>query len=77
MAYTNAWNETTPLGTADANTIDDIFRSSKVDLRERLNSILGVAIGTALADPVVASGSSLATLRSELTTIQGNALLVE
>lgn len=36
MAYSAVWDETAPLGTAAANTIDDIFRSGKRDLRERL-----------------------------------------
>lgn len=60
MAYTNTWSETAPLGTADANTIDDLFRALKVDVRERINSLLGVAIATALADPVTPVTASLA-----------------
>lgn len=78
MPYTNAWNETTPLGSASANTIDDLMRQSKLDLRERINSLIGVAIGTALADPVVAAGTDLTSLKSvndtqttNITTLQG------
>lgn len=38
MPWTNAWDETQPLGSAFASTIDDIVRQLKLDLRERLNS---------------------------------------
>ncbi len=40
MAYTAAWDETVPLGTAAANTIDDLFRNLKRDLRERIADYL-------------------------------------
>lgn len=72
MAYTDVWNEGLPLGSANANTIDDIIRTLKLDWRERLNSVLGVAIGTPLADPVTPAGTDLVTLRSELTSAEGN-----
>jgi hypothetical protein len=62
MAYTDTWNENTPLGSDPANTADDNFRSLKLDIRERLNSIIGAPIGTALADPVVASTSALSNI---------------
>ncbi len=52
MAYTNTWDETAPLGTAAANTIDDIIRQLKVDIRERMNSILD-ATGQWDDDPIV------------------------
>lgn len=38
MAYTNAWDETSPLGSALVSTVDDIIRQLKLDLRERLSA---------------------------------------
>jgi hypothetical protein len=38
MAYTQAMDEATPPGGANANTADDEFRSLKRDIKERLNS---------------------------------------
>lgn len=43
MPYTHAWDETQPLGSADPGTIDDIFRQLKLDIRERMDSILDPA----------------------------------
>lgn len=43
MPYTRTWDETQPLGSADPGTIDDIFRALKVDIRERMDSILDPA----------------------------------
>jgi len=37
MAATNPWDETKPLGTEAANTLDTIIQTLKLDLRERLN----------------------------------------
>lgn len=71
MPYVRTWDENAPAGTQDASLIDDDFRNLKVDLRERLNTVLGVAIGTALADPLIAVASSLTTLRSHLTAVEG------
>lgn len=73
MTYTNTWAESQPAQVNAANTLGTSDRTIKQDFRERLNSLLGVAISTALADPIVASTSSIATLRAELTAI--NALL--
>lgn len=42
MAYTNVWSDSTPLGTAAANTIDDIFRALKVDIEQRLIDLHGM-----------------------------------
>lgn len=36
MAFTNAWDETAPLGTALRNTLDTIIQQVKLDVRERL-----------------------------------------
>lgn len=41
MAYSNVWSDTAPTGAEAANTIDDIFRSLKVDVEQRLIDIFG------------------------------------
>ena len=53
MAYTRSWDETAPLGSAQASTIDDILRNLKIDLRERLN----VLFTDFTTDPVVANAN--------------------
>jgi len=53
MTYTNTWNESVPVGGAPANTADDWLRQEKLDLRERLNTIMGYSPSTPLADPVI------------------------
>lgn len=50
MPYTNTWNDTTPLGSEPANTIDDIFRSLKVDIEQRFVDIFAMPNFT--ADPL-------------------------
>lgn len=42
MAYTRTWNEATPPDTAAANTIAQLIRNKSIDMRERLNSVLGI-----------------------------------
>lgn len=42
MAYTNVWSDTTPTGSEAANTIDDIFRSLKVDIQQRFIDIFAM-----------------------------------
>lgn len=54
MAYTNAWDETQPLGTAAANTLDDIIRQLKLDVRQRMESI----VENWSADPVKLKGTT-------------------
>jgi hypothetical protein len=36
MAYTNAWDEAAPAGSADADTLDTIIQAKMKDMRERL-----------------------------------------
>lgn len=43
MSYTNVWSDASPLGSAAANTIDDIFRALKVDIEQRLSDLHGIA----------------------------------
>ncbi len=40
MAHTNAWDETTPLGSENASTADNYLRQHRLDLGERLGAIL-------------------------------------
>lgn len=52
MAYSNAWDETAPQGSlVDANQLDDLIRQLKLDIRERMNTILA-ADGQWDDDPV-------------------------
>lgn len=53
MPYTNVWNLALPDGEEPAPTIDEIIRQLRLDLTERFNSLLGLPLDTALADPVV------------------------
>lgn len=39
MAVTNAWDESTPLGTEDASVLDNYARQHRLDLGERLESM--------------------------------------
>lgn len=71
MAYTNSWDESLPLGSAAANTVDDVLRQEKLDLRERINSLMGVAIGTAFSDPIIAPPNDMASMRAEITALEG------
>lgn len=50
MAYTNVWNDAVPTGSEAANTIDDIFRSGKVDIEQRFIDIFAMPNFT--ADPL-------------------------
>lgn len=52
MAYTKAWNESAPLGTADAGTLDTIIQDVKVSLRERLEQVIP-NFGTDATDPKI------------------------
>ncbi len=52
MAYSNAWDESAPLGTAAANTLDTIIQQLKLDIRERMNTILD-STGQWADDPIV------------------------
>lgn len=46
MAFTRDWNEATPLGTADANTLDTIIKNGEVDISDRLkNMVYGFIAG--------------------------------
>lgn len=50
MAYSRAWSNVTPSGSALANTVDDEIRNLRVDIQERLDTILGA--GKWATDPI-------------------------
>lgn len=41
MPYTNPWSDNTPLGSNAADTMDDNMRRARLDVAERMNTILG------------------------------------
>lgn len=49
MAYTNTWSDTIPLGSADADTIDDAIQQLRKDIHDRMDDI----VEDWTADPVV------------------------
>jgi hypothetical protein len=53
MPYTRAWDETTPPGSARSDTIATELRNLERDIRERLDSLLG--LGDMTADPLRAT----------------------
>ena len=50
MAYSRAWSNITPTGSALANTIDDEVRNLRQDIQERMDTLLGA--GKWATDPV-------------------------
>jgi hypothetical protein len=55
MARTYTWSDSVPLGSVSSGSIDDEIRKLRVEIRELLNQLMGVAEGTALADPIIAA----------------------
>lgn len=51
MAYSRVWSDTSPSGSALANTIDDEVRNLRVDVRERFDTLIGA--GAWATDPIV------------------------
>ncbi len=68
MAYTNTWDENVPTDNDLANTIDDLFRTLKLDLRERLN----VIFEDFSADPVVPKQSAYGAKDDKRITFHGS-----
>ena len=56
--YSRSWDESAPLGSAQAASIDELFRYLKIDIRERLNDILD-ASGQFDDDPIVLDTSGV------------------
>ena len=50
MAYTRVWSETRPLGTQRVKELDDEIRFLRVDISERLVTLLGITMS---ADPLL------------------------
>lgn len=51
MAYTNVWNTTNPVGSDPASNADDDIRKLRLDIQERMDTVLGT--GNWTVDPVV------------------------
>ena len=71
MPYTRTWNTNTPLGSLDADQIDDNAREKLVDIEERMNDILGTD-SDMTDDPIVPPGNSLTELRDDIDTLNGS-----
>lgn len=75
MAYVRPGSmANTPLGSEDADTIDDIIREKMEDIEERLSTIMGTD-GDITDDPIIDAAYSLTALHSkvaEATSIQRN-----
>lgn len=71
MAYTSVWDNTVPLGTAAANTIDNLFRSLKVDISERFDDIFGMS--TFVTDPLRPYGLKFTDAQNAVVTFGDNA----
>lgn len=67
MSYTNSWSNTIPLGSSAANLIDDDIRQVRLDIYERINTILG-SNGAMTADPVMPVGQDLTTVYKLVAT---------
>ena len=60
MAYTKTWNEASPADTDLVSGADDQFRDLKFATRERLSSIVGKDLTSAMnTDPIVPDGYAL------------------
>lgn len=53
MSFTRTWDETGPLGTAAANTLETIIQQFKTDVRERVSPALTLVPGTEAADKII------------------------
>ena len=69
MAYTNVWTTTAPLGSIQANTLDDEIRKLRLDMQERLMTLFGMSAGNMAADPIAPQNITIADL---LTAARGS-----
>lgn len=69
MAYTNSWDESKPLGSTNANTLDTIIQSLKLDIRQRMLSLGSETWIT--TDPVYFSSLKLGTATPKLLGTNG------
>ena len=69
MAYTNTWSTTIPAGTLAANQIDTAIQQTRLDIAQRINTILG-SLGSMSTDPVLngTTVKDLTVLTAELAT---------
>lgn len=69
MAYTNAWSTTIPVGSLAANQIDTAIQQARLDIAERINTLIGSA-GSMSTDPAIngTTAKSLTDLTTELAT---------
>jgi hypothetical protein len=71
MSYTNTWSTTRPLGSAQAATADDEIRTLRLDITERMNSI----VTDWAADPVVMRPDALSRLVTRSICLHGSAFV--
>lgn len=71
MAYSNNWSVATPTGTEAANTIDNIIRSTKLDLQERLVDIWAMPNFT--DDPLRPYGIKFTDIQNAVISLGDNA----
>ena len=70
MAYTNPWSDVIPAGTAQASTIDDQIRRLRLDVRERMDTVL--AVGKKWTDdPIAIDTTSLGAVTGRKIFIPG------
>ena len=70
MPFTRVWSSTTPTGSEDAGTIDDLIREKLVDIQERMDQIVGNTSWSTGTDSIV-DGTvvrALTTLASQVDT---------
>jgi hypothetical protein len=75
MAYANPWSHTIPPGTADANTLDTIIQQVRLDVEQRMDTLIGSS-GDMNDDPVIDGVNALdltalTTLANSKTTLAG------
>jgi len=70
MPYVRTWDASSPLGSEDADLIDDFFREKLTDIEERLNTIIG-ADGSMSDDPVIPVGQDLSSLYTGVKSTTG------
>lgn len=77
MPRTYTWSESQPVGSSTpAAQIDDQIRKTKLELREIINQLMGVAESTVLADPVIAVASHIAALKALTDANAGTVSLI-
>lgn len=59
MAYTNPWLETAPTDASDADQLGAVIRVLKLDIRERMNSILATDGKWDVDDPIVVDAAGI------------------